>query len=164
MNFAKEREREKACTSSLIMNRETAEAHMIKAVIPDNELPPIITLPPDVVEKLKAAQDELKRTPTPGPTFDPVRKPKHYNSHPSGVECITITEHMSFCLGNAIKYIWRAGLKPTNHSDDNTIQDLEKAKGYLEREIERRKHEQHVQINFELHKSLTQTEHESIAR
>ncbi|NDG32928.1 DUF3310 domain-containing protein, partial [bacterium] len=42
---------------------------------------------------------------------DTVNNPKHYTSHPSGVECIEITEHMNFCLGNAVKYIWRASLK-----------------------------------------------------
>lgn len=63
---------------------------------------------------------------------DPVNHPKHYTAHPSGIECIQITEHMGFCLGNAIKYIWRADLK------DNTIEDLEKAIWYIEREIERR--------------------------
>lgn len=63
---------------------------------------------------------------------DPVNHPKHYTQHPSGVECIQITEHMNFCLGNAIKYIWRASLK-------NGIEDLEKAKWYIEREISRQK-------------------------
>ena len=63
---------------------------------------------------------------------DPVNHPKHYTSHPSGVECITITEHMNFLLGNAVKYIWRADLK------DNDVKDLEKAIWYLKREIERR--------------------------
>ncbi len=42
---------------------------------------------------------------------DAVNHPKHYTAHPSGVECIQITRHMNFCLGNAMKYIWRAGLK-----------------------------------------------------
>jgi len=42
---------------------------------------------------------------------DLVNHPPHYKSHPSGVECITITEHFNFCRGNAIKYIWRAGEK-----------------------------------------------------
>ncbi len=64
---------------------------------------------------------------------DPVNHPSHYTAHPSGVECITITEHMSFCLGNAVKYIWRADEK------GDAIQDLEKAKWYVEREIKRRK-------------------------
>ena len=62
--------------------------------------------------------------------------PPHYQRHPSGVECIEITEHMNFCLGNAIKYIWRAGLK------NNAIEDLEKARWYLDREIARIEHEQ----------------------
>ena len=64
---------------------------------------------------------------------DPVHKPPHYTSHPSGVECIQITEHMNFCLGNALKYIWRASLK------GEPVQDLEKARWYIDREIERRK-------------------------
>jgi len=62
---------------------------------------------------------------------DNVDHPKHYNSHPSGVECITVTEHMGFNLGNAMKYIWRADLK-------NGIEDLKKAKWYIEREIVKR--------------------------
>ena len=62
---------------------------------------------------------------------DLVNNPPHYNSHPSGVECIEITEHLNFCLGNAIKYIWRAGEK------GNAVEDLEKAAWYIKREIER---------------------------
>ena len=42
---------------------------------------------------------------------DPINHPPHYTQHPSGVECITITEHYNFNVGNAIKYLWRAGLK-----------------------------------------------------
>ena len=64
---------------------------------------------------------------------DPINHPKHYTSHPSGVECIEITQHMGFCLGNAIKYIWRADLK------GNAIEDIEKAIWYLNQEIKRRK-------------------------
>jgi len=59
-----------------------------------------------------------------------VNHPRHYTQHPSGVECIQITEHMSFCLGNAIKYVWRADLK-------GGLEDLEKAKWYIDREIQR---------------------------
>jgi hypothetical protein len=62
---------------------------------------------------------------------DPVNHPRHYNSHPSGVECIDIAEHFSFCLGNAMKYIWRAGMK------GDGIEDLRKALWYLDREIGR---------------------------
>lgn len=63
---------------------------------------------------------------------DPVNHPKHYVSHKSGIECIQITEHMSFCLGNAVKYIWRADLK------NDAIEDLKKAAWYINREIEKR--------------------------
>ena len=66
-------------------------------------------------------------------THDPVNHPRHYTSHPSGVECITITRHMGFNLGNAMKYIFRADLK------GNAIQDLEKAVFYLNDEIAKRK-------------------------
>lgn len=65
---------------------------------------------------------------------DQVNRPAHYRAHPSGVECIEITEHMNFCLGNAIKYIWRAGLKT-----DDPIVDLEKARWYIDRELKRLK-------------------------
>lgn len=63
---------------------------------------------------------------------DSVNKPSHYTSHPSGVECVQVTEHMTFCLGNAIKYIWRAGLK-----SPSAIEDLRKAAWYVAREIAR---------------------------
>ena len=61
-------------------------------------------------------------------TEDNVQHPKHYTQHPSGIECIQITEHMDFCLGNALKYIWRADFK-------NGIEDLREAKWYINREI-----------------------------
>jgi len=63
---------------------------------------------------------------------DPVHHPKHYTEHPSGVECIQITEHMGFNLGNALKYIWRCDLKK------DAIEDLQKAVWYINREIEKR--------------------------
>ena len=63
---------------------------------------------------------------------DAIDRPMHYTAHPSGVECITIVEHFNFNLGNAVKYIWRAGLKSVD-----MIEDLEKASWYLRREIVR---------------------------
>ncbi|MHA3913872.1 DUF3310 domain-containing protein [Halovulum sp. GXIMD14793] len=62
---------------------------------------------------------------------DMINSPPHYKSHPSGVECIQITEHMNFCLGNAVKYIWRAGLK------GDSVEDLKKARFYINQEIAR---------------------------
>lgn len=57
--------------------------------------------------------------------------PKHYNSHPSGVECWDVGEHLSFCLGSALKYLWRLNC----HS--NPQEQLDKAINYLEKEIVR---------------------------
>lgn len=70
------------------------------------------------------------------PPHDPVNHPKHYTSHPSGIECIQVTEHMSFNIGNVVKYVWRADDK---YEDPKLqLQDLKKAKWYLDREIARR--------------------------
>lgn len=60
---------------------------------------------------------------------DVVNHPSHYCSHPSGVECITITRHHDFAVGNAIKYMWRAGLKDS--SKEKEVEDLRKAVWYL---------------------------------
>lgn len=64
---------------------------------------------------------------------DPVSHPAHYTSDPSGVECIQITRHRNFNIGNAFKYLWRAGLKD---SSKNT-EDLQKAVFYIMDEIAR---------------------------
>ena len=63
---------------------------------------------------------------------DNVNNPKHYTQHPSGIECIEITRHMNFNLGNALKYFWRAELK------NDAIEDLKKSIWYLQDEIKRR--------------------------
>ena len=44
-----------------------------------------------------------------GKKVEAVDHPPHYNAHPSGVECITVIEWMSLNVGNAVKYLWRAG-------------------------------------------------------
>jgi hypothetical protein len=62
---------------------------------------------------------------------DPVNHPRHYTSLPSGVECIDVAEHYNFCVGNAIKYLWRAGQK------GDYVEDLKKARWYVDREIAR---------------------------
>lgn len=68
-----------------------------------------------------------------------VKHPKHYTSHPSGVECISIVQHHNFNTGNAMKYLWRAGLKVPSgqHEKDAAVKDLSKAKEYIELEIRR---------------------------
>jgi len=62
-----------------------------------------------------------------------VNHPTHYNSHPSGVECIDIVEHMNFCCGNVFKYLWRMGIKDETPS----LRDAKKAQFYMNREVAR---------------------------
>lgn len=64
--------------------------------------------------------------------FDPVQKPKHYASHPSGIEVIEVAGECSFLIGNAVKYLFRAGLK------GDEVQDLQKALWYLKYYANRR--------------------------
>lgn len=63
-----------------------------------------------------------------------VNHPKHYNSHPNGIECIDIIRHYTCDVANAIKYLWRAGLKPEMGMDDaeKEKEDLKKALWYIE--------------------------------
>jgi|SRR5580700_497727 hypothetical protein len=77
---------------------------------------------------------------------DLVDHPPHYNKHPSGVECIAVAEHFNFCLGNALKYIWRAGEKP----GADRLEDLKKSRWYLNREImnEEKKQQVAIMVNF----------------
>lgn len=70
-------------------------------------------------------------------TDDAVHHPKHYTSDPSGVECITITRHRNFNIGNAIKYLWRCGLKQPDGAAVPTTQDMNKAIWYILDEIRR---------------------------
>lgn len=64
------------------------------------------------------------------PPDDPVNHPRHYNMHPAGIECVDVTEHMTANIAAAMKYMWRAGLKPSADHDE----DLAKAVWYIERE------------------------------
>lgn len=67
--------------------------------------------------------------------IDMVNHPPHYNSGFAEcqcgrrIECIDITRNMGFCLGNAVKYIWR-------HADKNGLEDIKKAAWYLNDYIE----------------------------
>lgn len=70
--------------------------------------------------------------PAPTSIADPVKKPEHYNWHPSGVECKDIAEAFNYYLGNAIKYIWRADHK------GKPIEDLQKARNCIDLELQRR--------------------------
>jgi hypothetical protein len=62
---------------------------------------------------------------------DEIAHPDHYCSHPSGVETIEIAKHESFCIGSAMKYLFRYKHKGT------PIKDLRKAIKHIEFEIKR---------------------------
>lgn len=75
----------------------------------------------------------------PSQGHDPVNHPSHYAVGPAHsvcsmpIECIDVTREMNFNVGNAVKYLWRAGKKdPAKH-----IEDLQKARWYIQNEIER---------------------------
>ena len=74
-------------------------------------------------------------------TDDQINHPSHYTwiKDKVGIEVIDITRHLDFDLGNAIKYILRAGKKPINKSNSNlnvaAIQDLKKAIWYINDKI-----------------------------
>lgn len=100
-------------------------------------------------KQVKVVHEGLRRvfgTQELAPTIadDAVNHPSHYTSDPSGVECITITRHRSFNIGNAMKYLWRAGLKRHEaaafvDAPDRAmeVEDLNKAVWYLVDEIKR---------------------------
>lgn len=100
--------------------------------------------PAEISASVRYGRDERKRMEQPElpmdyPSVDLTRvaNPSHYISHPSGVHCMTITRHHNFAVGNAIKYLWRAGLK-----DGETAEgDLLKAIWYIQDEIERLRRE-----------------------
>lgn len=75
-------------------------------------------------------ENDMTDTTLGAPKDDAVNHPKHYTSHPSGIECIQITRWMSANCANAFKYLWRAGLKGA------ALQDLQKARWYLQDAID----------------------------
>lgn len=83
-------------------------------------------LPLDNCDCYKGSNDKKEHD-----KVDMVNHPPHYKQHPSGVECIDITEHFNFNIGNAIKYLWRSEHK-------NGLEDLKKAEWYIKREIQKR--------------------------
>lgn len=89
-------------------------------------------------------------------TADVVNHPAHYNSHPSGVETIRLTEHMDFLLGNVIKYVMRCEHK------GEPLQDLRKARFYLDRKISQL--EAGVQISAPEEPAIGTAAHEALER
>lgn len=73
--------------------------------------------------------------PEPDSTVNMVEHPPHYTGHPKGIECIDVVEDNPFYnLGQAIRYIWRVSWG----SKWDDIEDLRKARWYIDREIQKR--------------------------
>lgn len=119
---AETRQRDAVADASADFERRLREARPYEAV-----------QAPEILTKSELDEIALRIAADRAATVEMIDHPPHYTSHPSGVECISITEHMNFCLGNAVKYIWRAGKK------GKAIEDLKKARWYIDREIARLK-------------------------
>ena len=120
---------------------DKAQVHLINARLNNNEeenklaISEIETAMCNAMQLLKCfidRKDKEQKT-------DSVNHPAHYNSHPSGIECIEIARHHNFNIGNSIKYLWRAGLKSEEGMEDTDkqIEDLNKAIWYINDEIKR---------------------------
>jgi hypothetical protein len=77
---------------------------------------------PDPVEETSSVSEGL---------HEDAINPSHYRKHPSGIECIEVTRHMNFNVGNAIKYLWRYMDK------GDPVENLQKAQWYIDDEIRR---------------------------
>ena len=83
-----------------------------------------------IKERFKSTNPWRERT----MSSDNVSHPSHYaEGWSNGAEVIDLTEHLSFCAGNVVKYVCRAGRK----DPDKYVEDLKKARWYIDREIER---------------------------
>ena len=119
----------------LMMGKQLIDVHLAESAVV--EWLRQYSKTPQVIHYTAEAELEavLDRPSPPQGAGDSINHPSHYNSHPSGVECITVVEHFNFSIGNAIKYLWRCGLK------GNEIEDLKKALWYVQREIDKRERE-----------------------
>lgn len=87
----------------------------------------------DAMQKVLKEMSDKNEAPT-----DNVNHPEWYTKHPSGIECIDIAKYYDFCIGNAFKYLWRAGLKKDASLEDKQkeVEDLKKAVWYINKKIE----------------------------
>ena len=118
-----------------------AQVHLINARLNNDEegkksaISEMETVMCDAMQLLKCFIDRKDKE----QNTDNVNHPPHYNSHPSGIECIEIARHHNFNIGNTIKYLWRAGLKSEEGMEDTDkqVEDLNKAIWYIKDEIKR---------------------------
>ena len=125
---------------------DKAQVHLINARLNNDEedkksaISEIETAMCDAMQLLKCFIDRKDNiVDLNGQKTDSVNHPAHYNSHPSGIECIEIARHHNFNIGNSMKYLWRAGLKSEEGMEDadKQVEDLNKAIWYIQDEIKR---------------------------
>ena len=120
------------------MADERVQMMINKPGIPQTGIPPEAQsglpgyVPPEDRAQRRKDLDDLRTDLASYVRPDPVNHPAHYTGHPSGIECIQVTEHMDFLVGNAVKYLWRFGQKG---DIGDQIMDLEKSRWYIERKI-----------------------------
>ena len=83
-----------------------------------------------------------------------VNHPSHYGGKDNLYEAIKVIEawNLGFCLGNVVKYLSRAGKK-----SDKKLEDLEKARWYLDREIEILKQNNNQESQQVLYRTIIKT-------
>jgi hypothetical protein len=114
--------------SSLVGSRRAGPySPSIRRALPRIDITPVEPRLEDNTEVVEPPRPEDAKEARVG---DPINPP-HYRSHPSGIECIEITRHMNFNVGNAIKYLWRYMDK------GDPIENLKKAQWYIDDEIRR---------------------------
>ena len=135
----------KIVDNSYIVECKTMDGILITCVIPITEC--------EANYELKYYDKNLKYMPkSPEPVnekYEKVNHPKHYNSHPSGVECVDIIKYMDTPTGNVIKYCWRLGLKPEEGYTqlEKDLEDAEKARWWIDVKINMIKDELEKQMS-----------------
>ena len=88
--------------------------------------------------------------------FDIALKAAHYNEHPKGYECIDVIEDApNGLLFNALKYLWRV-CWGNKGGPDKKLEDLKKARYYVDREIRNREQELEALVAEETQKELAE--------
>lgn len=102
----------------------------------DKTIKELITVPDVTFEKSKVKTISLEGASK--SILETIEHPSHYTSHPSGIECIEIAKYYDFCIGSAIKYLWRAGLKSEEgkSTKEKEIEDLKKAITFIQFKID----------------------------
>lgn len=103
----------------------------------DKLMEAILSARDKIVDIFRKDEQSHETASTMAEEYDNVNHPRHYTSHPSGVECVDIIRYYCFTIGSAIKYLWRCGLKKEQGMSDidKEIEDMKKAIWYIKDRI-----------------------------